>query len=87
MCITGPEERLVVTGCHSGNLTFHKENDIKDTKTLQQAHSNLIRVLLSLSSLDHRYFLSADVSGTIKVWKSAFLYSRVEKKKRETIVQ
>lgn len=35
------------------------------------AHNNLIRVLTSLSALKHRFFVSADVCGFIKVWTSA----------------
>ncbi len=35
------------------------------------AHNNLIRVLTSLSTLNDRFFISADVCGFVKVWQSA----------------
>ena len=39
-------------------------------EVISLAHNNLIRVLTSLSSLNDRYFVSADVCGFIKVWVS-----------------
>jgi len=68
VCSTGPKNDTIVTGCHSGNIHIHKALHINDSKSIQNAHQNLIRVLISLDSLDNRYFVSADVCGTIKVW-------------------
>ena len=69
---TGPLRYLIVAGCHSGNFLIFKSKILGGKKVekekLDNAHSNLIRVILSLSSLRDKYFLSADVSGFIKVW-------------------
>lgn len=82
ICVTGKDKELLVTGCHSGNLNFYKTQDVKEHKSVYLAHTNLIRVLLSLESLGHEFFLSADVCGVIKVWQSS-MYSKLEKKKRD----
>jgi len=34
------------------------------------AHSNLLRVIVSLERLNHRFFVTADVCGIVKVWPS-----------------
>lgn len=70
MCVSGPKKNLLVTGCHTGNINIHKSQSLAagDTKTIQQAHVNLIRVVASLDTLGNNFFVSADVCGTIKVW-------------------
>mmetsp|Transcript_4420 Transcript_4420/g.7512 ORF Transcript_4420/g.7512 Transcript_4420/m.7512 type:complete len:273 (-) Transcript_4420:1885-2703(-) len=82
MCVTGRAMELIVTGCHSGNLNFHRSAEIKDSKCLYHAHSNLIRVLISLSGVNNEYFLSADVCGTVKVWPTD-IYQRLDKKRKD----
>jgi hypothetical protein len=39
---------------------------------VSNAHYNLIRVIISLESVKHRYFVTADVCGIVKVWSSTF---------------
>ena len=76
---TGALKHLFVAGCHSGNFLIIKSKSIdKNMKkeTIEGAHFNLIRVILSLSNLRDKFFLSADVCGFIKVW-----YSDMEPKK------
>mmetsp|Transcript_23938 Transcript_23938/g.36646 ORF Transcript_23938/g.36646 Transcript_23938/m.36646 type:complete len:257 (+) Transcript_23938:463-1233(+) len=82
LCATGPKSEVLVTGCHSGNINIHKSGDIKDIKTISHAHQNLIRVLISLETLNNEYFLSADVCGTIMLWPSN-IYQRLEKKRKD----
>ena len=41
------------------------------------AHSNLIRVLASLSTLRNKFFVSADVCGFIKVWAAQMRPTKV----------
>lgn len=66
--VTGINSEIVLSGCHSGNIHIGKISQLNDYKTIYNAHRSLIRVLISLTSLNHQYFISADVSGTIKVW-------------------
>lgn len=37
---------------------------------LATAHNNLMRVIVSLERLNHKYFVTADVCGIVKVWPS-----------------
>ena len=37
---------------------------------MNNAHYNLIRVIVSLEALKNRFFVSADVCGILKVWSS-----------------
>ena len=62
----------MVAGCHSGNLIM--VNSLSKTKkeTINNAHYNLIRVIVSLESLKNKYFVTADVCGIVKVWISAY---------------
>jgi len=39
---------------------------------INNAHYNLMRVLVSLESIKHRYFVFTDVCGIIKLWTSSF---------------
>ena len=39
-------------------------------QTVQMAHSHLIRSIISLVRLKHRFFYSIDVCGKLKVWSS-----------------
>lgn len=81
--MTGPfnqKHEYLVAGCHSGNILVINNNTIKPGSTLQHikkelitnGHLNLIRVVISLETLNHRFFASADVCGIIKVWSSLF---------------
>ena len=70
LCSTGPKNEVLVAGCHSGNLNLHRTADIREQKTIYNAHQNLIRAILSLKGLGNKYFVSADVCGSIKVWPS-----------------
>lgn len=38
---------------------------------INNAHYNLIRVVASLETLKHRFFVTSDVCGIIKLWTSA----------------
>ncbi len=46
---TGQKKELLVTGCHSGNIHIQKIENMNDIKTVQNAHQNLIRALVSLT--------------------------------------
>lgn len=70
---TGPLRHIIIAGCHSGNfLIFKNKNTGRQLtkETVENAHQNLIRVIVSLATLKDRYFLSADVCGYIRVWQS-----------------
>jgi len=70
ICQTGQHNDLIVSGCHSGNINISKLTSLNDLKTIVLAHQNLIRVVISLTSLNNLFFVSADICGTIKVWPS-----------------
>ena len=73
MDTTGQMRHLLVAGCHSGNFLVVKSkvNGKQIFKeTFENAHSNLIRVIVSLQTLHDRYFVSADVCGVVRVWQS-----------------
>ena len=68
----GSKKEILVAGCHSGN--FIMINAVSKTKKEQinNAHYNLIRVIVTLESLKNKYFVSADVCGIVKVWTSNY---------------
>jgi len=73
MDATGTLRYIIIAGCHSGNfLIFKNKNTGRQLtkETVENAHQNLIRVIVSLATLKDRYFLSADVCGYIRVWQS-----------------
>lgn len=73
MDATGQMRHLLIAGCHSGNffIVKTKVNGKQMSKeTFENAHPNLIRVVVSLQTLRHRYFVSADVCGVVRVWVS-----------------
>ena len=39
---------------------------------VNNAHYNLIRVIVSLQGLKNKYFVTADVCGIIKVWTANY---------------
>lgn len=39
---------------------------------INSAHYNLIRVIVSLEAIKHKFFVTADVCGIIKVWTSNY---------------
>jgi len=78
ICLTGTNQELIVTGCHSGNIHIQKTLTFSDSRSINSAHLNLIRSIISLSSLNDEYFVSADVCGTIKVWPS-YLIPKIAK--------
>lgn len=41
-------------------------------ETVNNAHYNLIRVIVSLEALKNKYFVTADVCGIVKVWTSTY---------------
>ena len=61
---------ILVAGCHSGNLIVVNANSKTKKECINNAHYNLIRVIVSLEALYHKYFVSADVCGIVKVWTS-----------------
>ena len=65
---TGPRKDVLVAGCHSGNFITCRTDRRSKKDTVPLAHPNLVRVLVSLNQLNHRYFASADVCGVVKVW-------------------
>ena len=71
ICATGgTKQDLIIAGCHSGNFMTLKPVNKSKKENVPQAHQNLIRVLISLSTLKHKYFVSADVCGYVKLWTS-----------------
>ena len=68
--VTGMKNELIVAGCHSGNFLFISVYSKEKKNQLNMAHYNLIRVITSLERLKHKYFVSADVCGILKVWNS-----------------
>ena len=68
----------LIAGCHTGNILIINNNSVKagvaqtgvKKELVNNAHQNLIRVIVSLETLRHRFFVSADVCGIIKVWTS-----------------
>jgi WD40 repeat protein len=51
LTITGRHLDHLVTGCHSGNIHLQKLVNLSEYKTISNAHQNLIRCLVSVSSL------------------------------------
>ena len=68
--ISGLRQDLLISGCHSGNLMIINVNNTEKKETIEGAHDNLLRVVCSLATLKHRYFLTADVCGYIKAWST-----------------
>jgi len=66
------KKEILVAGCHSGNLVIVSAASRTKKDCINNAHYNLIRVIVSLESLRHKYFVSADVCGIVKVWTSTF---------------
>eukprot|EP00347_Sterkiella_histriomuscorum_P021612 403333373 len=60
---------IIVAGCHSGNLLIVSVSQRAKKEQINNAHYNLIRVIVSLEALKNKYFVSADVCGIVKVWK------------------
>lgn len=74
-CLTATgssKKEILVAGCHSGNIILISTLTKAKKDQLNNAHYNLIRVIISLESLKHKYFVSADVCGYLKVWTSSF---------------
>ena len=70
---TGSQKKeILVAGCHSGNLIMINTQSKTKKETINSAHYNLIRVIVSLESLKNKYFVTADVCGIIKVWVSIY---------------
>lgn len=63
---------ILVAGCHSGNLILISSTTKQKKDSIQMAHYNLIRVIVSLEALKNKYFVTADVCGIVKVWTSSF---------------
>lgn len=73
IALTGSNKKdIIVAGCHSGNLIFISSSSKQKREQISMAHYNLIRVIVSLEALKHKYFVTADVCGIVKVWTSAF---------------
>jgi hypothetical protein len=74
-----PRREYLVAGCHSGNLIIVSNSTVKSSSStanikkeqITSAHLNLIRVAVSLEALKHRFFVTADVCGIVKVWTSS----------------
>ena len=62
---TGPKKNILIAGCHSGNLMIFSASSKSKKEVINNAHYNLIRVVLSLESLKNKYFVTADVCGII----------------------
>jgi WD40 repeat protein len=62
------KKEILVAGCHSGNLILINSLTKTKKETMNNAHYNLIRVIVSLESLKNKYFVTADVCGIVKVW-------------------
>jgi hypothetical protein len=73
------KQEYLIAGCHSGNLLIINNASIKPgvshaqvkKETINNAHYNLIRVIVSLEALKNKFFVSADVCGIVKVWNSS----------------
>ena len=73
------KHEYLIAGCHSGNLLIISNSSVKPgashlqakKETVNNAHYNLIRVIVSLEALKHKFFVSADVCGIVKVWNSS----------------
>lgn len=63
---------ILVAGCHSGNMILVNSLTKQKKDVITMAHYNLIRVIISLQALKHKYFVSADVCGIVKVWTSSY---------------
>ena len=72
---------LLVAGFPNGDISVYhqifklpqsaKAPDYKQRMhTVQMAHAHLIRSIISLCRLKHRYFYSLDVCGRLKVWSA-----------------
>ena len=70
--LTSPKKDLLVAGCHSGNFLLINATSRTKWEQLSRAHYNLIRVIVSLERLKHKWFVSADVCGIIKVWQAIY---------------
>jgi len=66
------KKEIIVAGCHSGNLLLVSAVHKVKKEVLTSAHYNLIRVIVSLETLKHKYFVTADVCGIVKVWTASF---------------
>jgi hypothetical protein len=59
---------LLIAGCHSGNILL-LNTKTKKFEIIEQAHSNLIRCVVSLDYIfKGAFFVSADVCGFLKIW-------------------
>ena len=71
--MTGNKSKeILVAGCHSGNLIMINASSKLKKEQITSAHYNLIRVIVSLEALKHKYFVTADVCGIVKVWTSSY---------------
>lgn len=70
IALTSPKKDLLVAGCHSGNLILISTVSKSKRESLNMAHYNLIRVIVTLETLKNKYFVTADVCGIVKVWSS-----------------
>jgi WD40 repeat protein len=69
---TGTSLNILVAGCHSGNLILVNSSSKTKKETVNNAHYNLIRVVVSLEAVRNKYFVTADVCGIVKVWSASF---------------
>lgn len=76
IAVTGgsnPKQKdILIAGCHSGNLLIVNVNQKNKKEQINNAHYNLIRVIVTLEALKNKYFVTADVCGIVKVWTSQF---------------
>jgi hypothetical protein len=65
-------KNLAVIGCQSGSIQMINLQTRK-IELIREAHDNLIRCIVSLENqYAGQYFVTADVSGFLKVWQADF---------------
>lgn len=67
----------MVAGCHSGNLLMISVSSRTKKEQINNAHYNLIRVIVTLEALKNKYFVTADVCGIVKIWSSQFKATQI----------
>ena len=72
IAVTGNKKDILIAGCHSGNIITISVSSKTKKEVINNAHYNLIRVIVSLENLKNKYFVTADVCGIIKLWSASF---------------
>jgi WD40 repeat protein len=70
LALSGKKFGLLIGGYPNGDFVIYDTLYREKLVTIERAHEHLIRVILSLEKLEHKYFVTLDVCGVIKVWSS-----------------